>query len=129
MCTSHRERLNAQILAAEIGCRAIEWQFRHDPKINLLVNGTPVGMHPDVDNTPYDAASMNQFLAVFDTVYNPENTLLIKNAKRAQCRIITGVDMFVRQAAYQYKLFTGRDAPSDLMRKTIKEATNPVQLN
>ncbi len=119
----------AQILAAEIGCRAIEWQFRHDPKINLLVNGTPVGMHPDVDNTPYDAASMNQFLAVFDTVYNPENTLLIKNAKRAQCRIITGVDMFVRQAAYQYKLFTGRDAPSDLMRKTIKEATNPVQLN
>jgi 3-dehydroquinate dehydratase/shikimate dehydrogenase len=68
-------------------------------------------------------------MAVFDTVYNPENTLLIKHAKRAQCRIITGIDMFVRQAAYQYKLFTGRDAPSQLMRKTIKEATNPVKLN
>ncbi len=119
----------AQILAAELGCRAIEWQFRHDPKINLLVNGTPVGMHPDVDSSPYDAAAMNQFMAVFDTVYNPENTLLIKHAKRAQCRIITGIDMFVRQAAYQYKLFTGRDAPSKLMRKTIKEATNPVKLN
>ena len=119
----------AQILAAEIGCRAIEWEDRHDPKINLLVNGTPVGMHPDVDTSPYNAASMNQFLAVFDTVYNPENTMLIKFAKRAQCRIITGVDMFVRQAAYQFKLFTGRDAPIKLMRQTIKEATNPVKLN
>ena len=119
----------AQILAAELGCRAIEWEFRHEPKINLLVNGTPVGMHPDVDNSPYDAAHVNQYLAVFDTVYNPENTLLIKHAKRSQCRIITGVDMFVRQAAYQYKLFTGRDAPSSLMRQTIKDATNPVQLN
>ena len=119
----------AQILAAEIGCRAIEWDQRHEPRINLLVNGTPVGMHPDVDSSPYNSSKMNQFLAVFDTVYNPENTLLIKHAKQAQCRIITGVDMFVRQAAYQYKLFTGRDAPIDLMRKTIKEATNPVQLN
>ena len=119
----------SQILAAEIGCRAIEWEDRHDPKINLLVNGTPVGMHPDVNTSPYNESAMNQYLAVFDTVYNPENTMLIKYAKRAQCRIITGVDMFVRQAAYQFKLFTGRDANVKLMRQTIKDATNPVQLN
>jgi 3-dehydroquinate dehydratase/shikimate dehydrogenase len=86
-------------------------------------------MHPDVDTSPYNASNLNQYLAVFDTVYNPENTLLIKNAIQAQCRVITGVDMFVRQAAYQYKLFTGREAPSKLMRSTIKDATNPVQLN
>jgi 3-dehydroquinate dehydratase/shikimate dehydrogenase len=86
-------------------------------------------MHPDVDSSPYNASAMNQYLAVFDTVYNPENTLLIKHAKRAQCRIITGIDMFVRQAAYQFKLFTGKEAPYELMRKTIKDATNPVQLN
>ncbi len=95
----------------------------------MLVNGTPVGMHPDVDSSPYDAKSLNQFLVVFDTVYNPENTMLIKHAKQSQCRIITGIDMFVRQAAYQYKLFTGNDAPVKLMRETIKKATNPVQLN
>ncbi len=126
---SSRTMERSQILAAEIGCRAVEWEFRHDHRINLLVNGTPVGMHPDVDSAPYNASAMNQYLAVFDTVYNPENTLLIKQAKRAQCRIITGIDMFVRQAAYQYKLFTGNDAPYELMRKTIKDATNPVQLN
>lgn len=126
---SSRSYDRAQLLAAELGCRAVEWDLRYEPKIHLLVNGTPVGMHPDMDTSPYDASRLNEYLVVFDTVYNPENTLLIKNARRAQCRCITGVDMFVRQAAYQYKLFTGKDAPVDLMRKSIREATNPVQLN
>ena len=119
----------SQILAAEIGCRAIEWDQRHDHKVHLLVNGTPIGMHPDVDSSPYNAAHLNQYMVVFDTVYNPENTLLVKQATQAKCRIITGIDMFVRQAAYQFKLFTGREAPSKMMRETIKQATNPVQLN
>ncbi len=118
-----------QMLASEIGCRAIEWEERHDPRIHLLVNGTPVGMHPDVDSCPYNASKLNQFMVVFDTVYNPENTLLIKHAKRAKSRIVTGVDMFVRQCAYQYKLFTGKEAPAQLMRNTIKEATNPVRVH
>ncbi len=119
----------ANLLASEIGCRVVEWEDRHSHKVNLLVNGTPIGMHPDVDSTPYNASAMNQFMVVFDTVYNPESTMLIKHAKKHGCRIITGIDMFVRQAAYQYKLFTGRDAPIALMRDTIKQATNPVQLN
>jgi 3-dehydroquinate dehydratase/shikimate dehydrogenase len=125
---SSRTYDRAQLLAAEIGCRAVEWELRHEPRIQLLVNGTPVGMHPDVDSSPYDASKLNQYLAVFDTIYHPESTLLIKNAKRAQCRVATGVDMFVRQAAYQYKLFTGRDAPVKLMRETITMATSPIQL-
>ncbi len=126
---SSRNMERSQILAAEIGCRAVEWEFRHESKVHLLVNGTPVGMHPDVDSTPYNPSSLNQFMVVFDTVYNPENTLLIKHARQAHSRTITGVDMFVRQAAYQFKLFTGREAPTALMRETIKQATNPVQLN
>lgn len=126
---SSRTHERAQILAAEIGCRTIEWNQRHELKINLLINGTPVGMHPEMDASPYNASAMSQYLAVFDTVYNPENTMLIKHAKQANCRIITGIDMFVRQAAYQYKLFTGLDAPVKVMRQTIKQATNPVQLN
>ncbi|TWT82054.1 Shikimate dehydrogenase [Planctomycetes bacterium CA13] len=118
-----------QVLAAEIGCRVVEWSQRHEVKINLLVNATPVGMHPDVDSSPYDAAKMNQFLVVFDTVFHPESTLLVKYAKQNGCRLITGVDMFVRQAAYQYKLFTGRDAPIPVIRKKIKDATSSVRWN
>ncbi|WP_149496281.1 shikimate dehydrogenase [Roseiconus lacunae] len=126
--TSRTEE-RAQHLASEIGCRVVPWEDRHNQKVQLLVNGTPVGMHPNVDTSPFNASALNQYMVVFDTVYNPENTLLIKYAKTAQCRVITGVDMFVRQAAYQYKLFTGKDAPARLMRKTIKQATNPVQIH
>ncbi len=120
---------HAKMLAAEIGCRTVEWDERHSANPQLLINCTPVGMHPDMDSTPYDKAKLNEYMVVFDTVYNPENTLLIKNAKRAGARIVTGVDMYVRQASYQYKLFTGKDAPSLLMRKTIKQATNPVRVH
>ncbi len=126
---SSRTTERAELLASQIGCRVIPWQNRHEQSAHLLVNGTPVGMHPDVDSSPFNASAINELMVVFDTVYNPENTMLVKHAKKAGARIITGVDMFVRQAAYQYKLFTGRDAPASLMRKTIKQATNPVQLN
>jgi len=121
------ERSN--LLAHELGTRVIPWDERHSTNPQLLVNGTPVGMHPNVDQTPYDRTSISEFMVVFDTVYNPENTLLIKQAREARAKVITGVDMFVRQAAYQYKLFTGKDAPSQVMRNAIKEATSPVRLN
>lgn len=126
---SSRTHDRAQLLAAELGCRAVEWDMRYEPKIDLLINCTPVGMHPDLDSTPWSASKLNEYLSVFDTVYNPENTLLVKEARRAKCKVITGVDMFVRQAAYQYKLFTGKDAPIKDMRGAIKRATSPVQLN
>jgi len=121
------ERSN--LLAHELGTRVIPWDDRHSLNPQLLVNGTPVGMHPNVDQSPYDRTSLSEFMVVFDTVYNPENTLLIKQAREARAKVITGVDMFVRQAAYQYKLFTGKDAPSQVMRTAIKEATSPVRLN
>lgn len=119
----------SNLLAHELGTRVVPWDDRHSVNPQLLVNGTPVGMHPNVDQTPFDRAALSEFLVVFDTVYNPENTLLIKQAREARAKVITGVDMFVRQAAYQYKLFTGKDAPSQVMRNAIKEATSPVRLN
>ncbi|MEM6688266.1 MAG: shikimate dehydrogenase [Planctomycetota bacterium] len=118
----------AQNLAVDTECEVVPWSDRHEKEVDLIVNGTPVGMHPDVDRSPYEAKALDESVAVFDTVYNPENTLFIKDARRAGCRIITGIDMFVRQAAYQFKLFTGVDAPADEMRRIIKQATNPVQL-
>ncbi len=119
----------AAAMAHELGTRVVTWDHRHAQNPQLLINGTPVGMHPNVDEAPYDKAAINNFMVVFDTVYNPENTLLIKHAREMKAKVITGVDMFVRQAAYQFKLFTGREAPTQLMRDAIKEATSPVRLN
>ncbi len=126
ICNRSRER--AELLAHELGTRVIGWDERNAQKPQLLINGTSVGMHPDVDLSPIDKSMLNNLMVVFDTVYNPENTLLIKQAREAKARVITGVDMFVRQAAYQYKLFTGSEAPAQLMRDAIKEATSPVRL-
>lgn len=123
-----RTHERAQVLASELGCRCMEWTNRHDIKPILLVNATPVGMHPNVDASPYNENMITEYMTVFDTIYNPENTLLIKHAIKRRAKVITGVDMFVRQAAYQFKLFTGQDASAMSMRKTIKIATNPVKL-
>ena len=117
----------AQQLADRLDCKAIEWQHRHSAPADILVNCTPVGMHPNVDETPYDKRELRPSMIVFDTVYNPENTLLIKDARSRSCNIVTGVEMFVRQAALQFQLFTGRDAPPDLLRDALKRTIGPAK--
>jgi 3-dehydroquinate dehydratase/shikimate dehydrogenase len=89
---------------------------------DILFNCTPVGMHPNVDETPYDKHHMRPSMIVFDVVYNPENTLLVKDARSRNCTVITGVEMFVQQACMQYKLFTGQEGPAELMRDVIRRA-------
>ncbi len=61
-------------------------------------------------------------------MYTPEQTLLVKEARQRGCEVITGVDLFVRQAALQFQLFTGQTAPMDLLRQLVKRALSPVTL-
>jgi len=122
-----RNRLRADVLANKYGGRAVDWPARHKTEANILINCTPVGMHPSVDETPFDKHHLKPSMLVFDTVYNPETTLLLKDARTQSCRIVTGVEMFVRQAGLQYKLFTGREPPADLMRQVLKRAIGPVR--
>ncbi|MEX0712313.1 MAG: shikimate dehydrogenase [Pirellulales bacterium] len=122
-----RTRERADRLAEALGAKAVDWGMRHNFWIDVLVNCTPVGMHPHVDETPYDKQYMKPSLLVFDTVYNPESTLLVKDARARGANVITGVEMFIRQAALQFKLFTGQDAPADLMRDVLKRAIGPAK--
>ncbi len=122
-----RTEARAQQLAKDVGGRAVAWSHRYDSRPGILINCSPVGMHPDVNSTPYDKARLNEQTIVFDTVYNPENTLLVKEAKSVGCLVINGLDMFVRQAAYQYKLFTGKEPPVKVMRETVKRITSPTK--
>ena len=117
-----RSASRAASLASELECRHVEWSARHGVKAQIVINGTPVGMHPNVDETPYDGHYLRRHMIVFDTVYNPEQTLLIKQAREQGCRIATGVDMFVRQAAAQFELFTGHEAPLELMRQHVRRS-------
>ncbi|MDK1032506.1 MAG: shikimate dehydrogenase, partial [Planctomycetia bacterium] len=61
-------------------------------------------------------------LVVYAAVYNPIETLLIRQAKSAGCITVSGIDHFVRQAVEQFELWTGRDAPVDLMRRVLLDA-------
>jgi len=117
----------AQKLAESLGCKIVDWAQRYSFMPDLIVNCTPVGMHPNVDATPYDKHHLRPSMVVFDTVYNPENTLLIKDARSQSCTVVTGVEMFVRQACLQFKQFTGREAPPDLMRDVLKRAIGPAR--
>ena len=119
----------AHELASRLDCRATDWSRRHTVSPDVLVNCTPVGMHPNVDESPYDKHHLRPGMVVFDAVYNPENTLLIKDARARNCEVITGVDMFVRQACLQFKHFTGHDGPAEVMRDVIKRATAPTRSN
>ena len=102
------------------------WEEREWIQPDILVNGTPIGMFPEMDDCPFRCNDLPKETIVFDTIYNPEQTLFIKGAKAAGCKIITGLQMFVRQAAYQYRLFTGLEPPIDVMVKTLKKAISPV---
>lgn len=124
---SNRTPQRAEQLADALGCRAVDWPSRHGVDADILVNCTPVGMHPNVDDTPYDKHHLRPSMVVFDTVYNPESTVLIKDARSRSCKVITGVDMFIRQAAIQFHLFTGLEAPTSLMRETLRRAIDPVR--
>ncbi len=118
----------AQQIAKEVGCKVVEWDSRHRIPHDCIVNATPVGMHPNVNDTPFPKSHLQAYMVVFDTVYNPENTLLIKEARSVGCRTVTGVDMFVRQAAEQFTIWHGSDAPDDVMRDALKRATASAKL-
>ncbi len=127
VAVASRTKERADELARDVGGRALPWNARYDIRPGIVINCTPIGMHPDIDRTPYDKDHLHQDMIVFDTVYNPEQTVLIKEARKLGCFVVNGLDMFVRQAAYQYKLFTGLEPPVDIMRHTVKQVTSPVR--
>ncbi len=125
---ANRTQQRADSLASQFGCRTVPWARRHAISADLIVNGTSVGMHPNVDESPYDHRYLRSDMVVFDTVYNPESTFFIKEAVRQNCKVITGVEMFIRQAAQQFLLFTGQKAPIELLRESLKRATGAVKI-
>ncbi len=124
---SGRTRQRASALAEELGCQDVSWENRGAQFADILVNCTPVGMHPHVDDSPFEPQWLGDSTLVFDTVYNPENTMLLKQAKERGCPTVSGVEMFIRQAALQYETFTGRMAPMDLMRDTLRRGISAVR--
>ena len=86
-------------------------------KADILVNATSVGMSPKIAETPVEAGLLRPGLVVYDIVYNPIDTRLLKEAAAAGAKTISGLDMFVWQGALAFEMWTGQKAPVDLMKK------------
>ena len=94
-----------------------------DSCCQIFVNCTSVGMHPATEVSPMPQGNASRAwrpgTVVFDTIYNPIHTRLLRDARAAGCLTISGVEMFVRQAAAQFRLWTGRDAPLETFRRIV----------
>ena len=109
----------AERLAKELGCGYGGLDKVDGAEADILINATSIGMWPNTNKSPVKNKKILKNMVVFDTVYNPIMTKLLKDAKANGCRIINGVEMFINQAAAQFELFTGRKAPIDVMRKAL----------
>ena len=88
---------------------------------DILINATPVGMWPRINESIVPRELLHQKLTVFEVIYHPRETRLITEAKEAGCAIIYGYKMFLYQAAMQFELFTGHQAPLlDMEQALIK---------
>ena len=114
-------------LAEATDSRAVEWESRYAVKTDILINCTPVGMHPNVDESPFPTGQLRRNWIVFDVVYNPEQTLLVKEGDSRAARR-HGVDLFTRQAALQFKVFTKQTPPLEHMRLALKRAIGAAKL-
>ncbi len=94
-----------------------------DTCCQIYINCTSVGMHPHIDESPIPEAGhikgWGPGTVVFDTIYHPKQTRLLRQAHAAGCLTIPGTEMFVRQAAWQFRLWTGHEGPLELFGKVL----------
>ncbi|KAK6119146.1 hypothetical protein DH2020_047122 [Rehmannia glutinosa] len=114
----------AKSLADAVSAKALPFEdllsFQPE-KDAILANATPLGMHPHMDRIPVPKETLMDYKLVFDAVYTPGKTRLLKEAEVAGAIIVSGVEMFLRQAAAQFSLFTSQKAPEEFMRAIIVE--------
>ncbi len=103
---------------AQVGAAALSVLERAAPeqmRFDLLLNGTPAGMYPDIASCPVPEKTAAACAAVFDPVYNPAETVLLRAARRAGAKTQGGLPMLVEQAAAAQELWTGaRFAPEEI---------------
>jgi shikimate dehydrogenase len=89
----------------------------HIGSADILVNATPLGMSPHTDQTPAPKELLHRGLLVYDLVYNPLRTRLLREAEAAGARTLGGLKMLVCQGAEAFRLWTGLEPPTGLMAR------------
>lgn len=91
-------------------------------RLSLLVNATPLGMAPYEERSPWpEGAAFPQGAVVYDLVYNPPETVLMRQARAAGLPVLNGLGMLVEQAAMAFERWTGTPAPRQAMREAVSD--------
>jgi shikimate dehydrogenase len=120
----NRTLSKAEALGEEFDCPFFPLSERKKIEADCLINTTSLGMAPDQGISPFPKGLLNRFPWVMDIIYNPLPTKLLKEAKEAGCRTISGLGMFVHQGAEQLKIWTGLEPPWDTMREVVASKLN-----
>jgi 3-dehydroquinate dehydratase / shikimate dehydrogenase len=118
-----RDTAKAQVLADEFGARVAPLES-FVGEVDVVINCTPLGMHGHSEGqSPLPAESLRGVGLVYDLVYTPEETRLLADARAAGCQTLGGLAMLVGQAAEQFRLWTGLDAPLEVMWNAARQWT------
>lgn len=117
----NRSLEKAKKLAEEFGCGYGSLDSLEEiSKMDIVINATSVGMNEE--KSPVDKKFINKNQIVFDVVYSPKETRLIKDAKEKGAKIIYGYEMLLYQGVAQFELYTGLKAPVEVMRKILEDS-------
>ncbi len=111
----------AERLSNDVMCKFEKLEEIHKHDTDVLINTTSIGMFPDVDQSPVPANLLKKGMIVFDAVYNPIETRLLREANERGCHTVNGLSMFINQAAGQFRLWTNIGPPVELMTNVVKE--------
>ncbi|MFX1277007.1 MAG: shikimate dehydrogenase [Promethearchaeota archaeon] len=111
-----REKLNVNIEGKKSNENLLKEEIKN---ADILINGTPVGMYPKTNISPISSKLLHEDLFVFDVVYNPLETQLMKDASEIGCKTLGGLDMLVNQGVLAFEWWTGKTPNSELMKNKI----------
>jgi shikimate dehydrogenase len=110
------QKFHKKVTAGPLSPNAIKKSLQ---TADILINATSVGMHPRSSESLVKPEWLKPSLTVMDIVYNPLETKLVKDAKAAGARVISGVEMLIYQGAESFEVWTGKPAPVEVMRKAV----------
>jgi 3-dehydroquinate dehydratase/shikimate dehydrogenase len=117
-----RDEAKAAAMAASVGCAHAPMADLEQRTWDVLINATPVGSASGPDESPLPARLHRGGVVVFDMVYDPVDTRLLREARAAGCRTIAGIEMLLAQAVAQFETWTGIEAPAEAMRTAALQA-------
>jgi 3-dehydroquinate dehydratase/shikimate dehydrogenase len=125
ICLVGRNADRVRALAKVCGAEALLREQMHGRNFDAIVHATPLGMFPNVKECFFNGEIPGEI--VFDMVYNPLETELLKRARQQGKTIVQGVDMFIEQAVRQFEIWTSEAAPKAVMSKAAAEALEQKQ--